>query len=182
MKKVLAICGSTRQISSNLQLIDAIKAMYIDRLEITLSNGIGTLPQFNPDELADPGDAVIAFRQQIAEADGVLICTPEYAMGVPGTLKNAIDWTVSTSEFSKKPVALITASTLGQKAHHALLNTLEVIECVISELLISYVQTKVKNSQVVDEDTKQQIDILIDSFIQNMNDHDSETDLTTAIA
>ena len=182
MKKILAICGSTRERSSNLQLIEAIKKDYEGELEIILSANIATLPQFNPDDLAEPGDAVIAFRQQIAEADGVLICTPEYAMGVPGALKNAIDWTVSTSEFSKKPVALITASTLGQKAHHALLNTLEVIECVISELLISYVQTKVRNSQVVDEDTKQQVDVLIDSFIQNMNDHDSETDLTTATA
>ncbi|RYE22447.1 MAG: NAD(P)H-dependent oxidoreductase [Sphingobacteriales bacterium] len=173
MKKVLAICGSTRERSSNLQLIEAIKASYETQLEINLSANIGTLPQFNPDDLGEPGEAVSLFRQQINNADGVLICTPEYAMGVPGALKNAIDWTVSTCEFSNKPVALITASTLGEKGHRALLNTLEVIEADIAELLISYIQTKVKQGQVTDEATNEQIMALMDSFMNKMNAHDS---------
>lgn len=181
MKKVLAICGSTRQTSSNLQLIEAVKTMYHRKIEIISSDGIGGLPQFNPDDLSDPGEAVLAFRKQISDADGVLICTPEYAMGVPGALKNAIDWTVSTCEFSKKPVALITASTLGQKAHTALLNTLEVIEAVVSELLISYIQTKIKDSQIIDEPTKQQVDALMTNFIENMNTNDTGTNSATTI-
>ncbi len=181
MKQVLAICGSTRKTSGNLQLIEAVKAMYNGKVEIISSEGIGGLPQFNPDDLADPGDAVLAFRQQIQNADGVLICTPEYAMGVPGALKNAIDWTVSTCEFSKKPVALITASTLGQKAHGALLNTLEVIEAVISELLISYIQTKIRDSQIVDETTKQQVDALMTNFIENMNANDARKNSATTV-
>ena len=62
------------------------------------------------------------------DADGVIICTPEYAHGVPGSLKNAIDWTVGTGEFSGKPTMLITASTDGKNGHKALLETLKVIE------------------------------------------------------
>jgi chromate reductase len=81
-------------------------------------------------------------------ADGILICTPEYAMGVPGSLKNAIDWTVSSMEFHQKPTALITASSVGQKGHQALLETLMVIEAQMveeSKLVIPFIRTKVND-------------------------------------
>ncbi len=58
----------------------------------------------------NPPEAVLAFRKQIAAADGVLICTPEYVFTLPGSLKNALEWCVSTTIFSQKPTGLITAS------------------------------------------------------------------------
>src|SRR6476659_8819143 len=132
VKKVLAICGSTRKTSSNLNLINAIADLTKEKFEIRIFGGLSDVPHFNPDlDNETPPDAVKIFRNQLKEVDGVLICTPEYAMGVPGTLKNAIDWTVSSCEFSHKPVALITASSDGQKAHASLLDTLRVIESQI---------------------------------------------------
>jgi chromate reductase len=113
----------------------------------------------------------------LKEADGILICTPEYAMGVPGSLKNAIDWTVSSMEFSHKPVALITASSSGQKAHYSLLETLRVIESEIpvdSQLLISFVKTKVKDDKIIDSDTLQQVRKLINSLVKSI-DQKNET-------
>ena len=111
---------------------------------------------------------MIAFRNELKQADGILICTPEYAMGVPGTLKNAIDWTVSSCEFSKKPVALITASSLGEKGHASLLETLKIIESDITEetqLRISYAKTKISQAGViVDEATKREVVSLLDAF------------------
>jgi NAD(P)H-dependent FMN reductase len=92
-------------------------------------------------------------------------------MGVPGTLKNAIDWTVSSMEFSHKPVALITASTAGQKGHQSLINTLKIIEADMpddSQLLISYVKTKVKDDKIIDPQTLQQIKKLISSMINSI--------------
>jgi NAD(P)H-dependent FMN reductase len=92
-------------------------------------------------------------------------------MGVPGTLKNAIDWTVSSMEFSKKPVALITASSMGQKAHESLLETLRIIESSITEntqLLISHVRTKLSEGKISDEDTLKKILLLISSFESEM--------------
>ena len=90
------------------------------------------------------------------------------AMGVPGTLKNAIDWTVSSMEFSHKPVALITASSVGQKAHLSLLETLKVIESDIpetSQLLVSFVKTKINNDKIIDPATLSQVKNLVDSLI-----------------
>lgn len=93
--------------------------------------------------------------------------------GVPGTLKNALDWTVSSCEFSHKPVALITASTSGEKAHASLLGTLNVIEAKIgkqSQLLIQFAKTKVNDKNAItDNTTLTSIKELIDSFIDTMN-------------
>ena len=97
-------------------------------------------------------------------------------MGVPGTLKNAIDWTVSSLEFSHKSVALFTASTAGQKVHRSLLATLKVIEADIlrnSQLLISHVKTKVKDDKITDpitlNEVKKVIASLIDTIDNNQN-------------
>ena len=110
-KKILAISGSTRQLSTNLSLIHAIIELFSD-LDINIFQGLSDIPHFNPDlDTDDPPKNVSRFRNQLSEADGILICTPEYAMGVPGTLKNAIDWTVSSMEFLHKPVAFIIQQT-----------------------------------------------------------------------
>ena len=152
-KKILAISGSTRQKSSNNDLIQAL--IRLSPHHITIFKGIDELPHFNPDLDIEPApEKIAAFRQQLREADAILICTPEYAMGVPGTLKNAIDWIVSSCEFSHKPTALITASSLGQKAHASLLETLKIIETRITDdtqLVISHIKTKISfNGEITD--------------------------------
>lgn len=168
--KVLAICGSTRQSSSNLSIIEKIKELFSEELEVQLFEGLLEIPPFNPDWDNDhPPQKVTDFRSQLKEANGILICTPEYAMGVPGTLKNAIDWTVSSMEFSKKPVALITASSVGENGHRSLLETLHVIESDLpesSQLLISFVKTKVKGGKIVDMVTLKQIKEVVASLVE----------------
>lgn len=173
-KKVLAICGSTRNKSTNLNFIHAIASLSSQSLEINIYGGLAALPHFNPDLDTDtPPAEVTEFRRLLTEADGVLICTPEYAMGVPGTLKNALDWTVSSCEFSHKPLALITASTSGAKAHESLLGTLKMIEAEIGEktqLLISFAKTKVNhNAEITDKATLMAIEELIREFISAIN-------------
>jgi NAD(P)H-dependent FMN reductase len=172
-KRILAISGSIRANSTNLNLINAIIELYSDQLDIKVFEGLAAIPHFNPDlETDNPPEAVASFRNQLLEMDGILICTPEYAMGVPGTLKNAIDWTVSSMEFSHKPVALITASSAGQKAHLSLLETLKVIESdipVSSQLLISFVKTKVKDNKIVDPATLEMVKDLVQSLIQTID-------------
>ena len=172
-KKILAIPGSTRQSSTNLNLIKAISDLFAEKLVVKIFQGLSDIPHFNPDlDTENPPKNVLEFRSQLKEADGILICTPEYAMGVPGTLKNAIDWTVSSMEFSGKPVALITASSSGQKAHLSLLDTLKVIESDIpenSQLLISFVKTKVKEDKITDIDTLEKVKQLIGSLLNTIN-------------
>ena len=167
--QVVAISGSTRQQSTNHNLLQAIAQLANDQFSVLFFDGLESLPQFNPDYALDNvPQQVEAFRQLLDKADGILLCTPEYAHGVPGSLKNAIDWTVSTNQFYHKPTALITASTDGSYAHKALLETLQVIEAAsVAELqlLISFAQTKVtKQYQVTDEPTLVQVQQLINRF------------------
>ena len=174
LKKILVISGSIRESSTNLNLINAIIRLYRRRLDFSFFQGLSAIPPFNPDlDRKDPPANVSDFRRQLNEADGVLICTPEYAMGVPGTLKNAIDWTVSSMEFSHKPVALITASSSGQKGHQSLLETLQVIESDIpasSQLLIPFAQTKIKNDVITDTDTLDGVKKIMDSLINTIGE------------
>ncbi|HEY4108716.1 NADPH-dependent FMN reductase [Puia sp.] len=141
---------------------------------IDLYDAIGRLPYFDPG-LIDEGvpQEVIAFREKLAGADGVLICTPEYAHGVVGSLKNAIDWTVATADFSHKPTVLITASTDGRFGHAALLETLRVIEAESIDrlnLLIPYVRTKVgPDGKITDAGTLEAVKQLMAVFMQTMN-------------
>ena len=174
-KKILAICGSTRKDSSNHRLIRAIADLVADTMQLTLYDGLTDLPHFNPDQGDDHEPrAVHAFRQAIRDADGLLICTPEYAHGVPGSLKNAIDWTISTGDFSHKPTVLITASTDGRLGHAALLETLKVIEAENIDglqLLVPFIRTKVgEDDTITDAATLTAVKQLMQDFLATMNE------------
>lgn len=173
-KRVKAICGSTRKKSTNLNLLYAIKELSRDYFDITIFESIDLIPHFNPDlDNESPPTEVIRFRKELREANAILICTPEYAMGVPGTLKNAIDWTVSSMEFSKKPTALITASSLGEKGHASLLETLQVVEADITsntQLIIPFAKTKInQENKITDGKTLGEVVSLLKSLNQRLN-------------
>ncbi len=173
-KKIIAISGSTRTNSTNLNLIRAIETLTAERFDMVIFNEIASIPHFNPDlDTPEAPAAVTDFRNKLREADGILICTPEYAMGVPGSLKNAIDWTVSSCEFSHKPTALITASSVGQKGHAALMETLKIIEATITsdtQLIVPFAKTKVNaGNQITDEKTLGEILALLNAFEVLMN-------------
>jgi chromate reductase, NAD(P)H dehydrogenase (quinone) len=106
--QILAISGSLRIKSSNTTVLQAAKILAPEAVNIKLYSELTNLPHFNPDLDQEPlPDSIISLRQQIKLSDGVLISSPEYAHGVPGSLKNALDWLVSSIEFPGKPVALI---------------------------------------------------------------------------
>lgn len=151
IKQILAISGSLRNTSSNTNVLKACAALAPDDVRITLYEGLDKLPYFSPEldgEGAVPAATVLDLRQQLKKADAVIFCTPEYAFGVPGVLKNALDWIVSSGEFYDKPTAVISASPLatgGDKANASLVQTLTVMSAMIKEgnkLLISIVRTK----------------------------------------
>lgn len=110
---------------------------------IELYSGVGTLPHFNDPQ--DIPESVVDFRIKIRNAHAVLIVTPEYAFGVPGSLKNALDWTVSSGEFIDKPVGLVTASSQGEHGHAALLLILKAISARVvpqATRLIPFVRSR----------------------------------------
>src|SRR5689334_18737809 len=115
--KILALSGSLRAASSNSALLRAAAALAPPGMDFTFyDHQIGALPYFSPDldsEGMTPPPAVAEFRALLAGADGVLISCPEYAHGVPGAFKNALDWIVSSGSLSGKPTAVLMASPSG---------------------------------------------------------------------
>ena len=171
MKKILAISGSLRASSTNLTIIKQIAEMFSDKINVAVYEGLANLPHFNPDlESAAPVAEVADFRRRIREADGVLICTPEYVFSIPGALKNALEWTVGTNDFDGKPTALITASSLGEKTHESLFLVLKTIGAKLTEntaLLISGARTKVNSTgKLADAVAIEAINLLIETFLQ----------------
>jgi len=173
---ILAISGSLRKGSSNSIIINTLAGMAPENVSVTEYTGLADLPHFNPELDADNTPASVSdLRKQLAAAAGVLICTPEYAFGVPGALKNALDWTVSSGEFVDKPTALITASSSGQYAHASLQLTLGAISAKLSEdatLLISFIRTKVNSDGTITNpevlaSLQKVLDMLIDTIDQS---------------
>jgi chromate reductase len=125
--RIIAISGSLRSGSSNTVLLRTAAAIAPRDMSIDLYDGIDRLPFFNPDLDGDEVPAAVeSFRAEMRSAHGLLICSPEYAHGVPGVLKNALDWLVGATrgEIVDKPVALINASPRATHAQASLVDTL----------------------------------------------------------
>jgi chromate reductase, NAD(P)H dehydrogenase (quinone) len=174
--KILAISGSLRVTSSNTAILRSIAKLAPSNIQFSIYDGLGNLPHFNP-ELDD--DKVISlvqdWRDLISESDGIIFCTPEYAHGLPGVLKNGLDWIVSSGEFMDKPTAVISASPSidgGVRANDALVQTLRVMMAKITEeriLCIPAVSAKLNGDEVTDPLTKQSLMSLLDNLIR-LND------------
>ena len=144
--QLLAISGSLRSHSSNATLLQAAARLAPAGVAITLAPSVGELPHFNPDldgEGDEPPAPVAEFRVRLRAADGVLICAPEYIHGVPGALKNALDWVASTGDLVGKPVALINASATSFHAQAALVETLTVLMAAVTATRIPLRSNKV---------------------------------------
>ena len=133
MIKILGLSGSLRAASINSMLLRAVAKLAPPRMEVTVFQGLGELPLFNPDLEANPPATVIAFFQAVAEADALLIASPEYAHGVSGTIKNALDWLVGFEPFAAKFVAVLNALPRAYIADLALRETLQTMAAIIVE-------------------------------------------------
>lgn len=137
--KILAISGSLRSVSKNTVLLRVASSLAPKGVDITLYEGMGDIPLFNPD-LEDLGEApgpVLELRAQVQAAAGVFICSPEYAHGVSGVMKNALDWLVGSGEFTQKPTVLFNAAPGSEHAHTALLETLRTMGALVTDSKLS---------------------------------------------
>ncbi len=162
--RLAALCGSLRRGSLNAALIDAVARM--DPFEVVRVSTV--LPPFTPDEADTAPPEVLAFRTALQAADAILIATPEYAMGLPGVLKNAIDWTVGSCEFAHKPTALITCTASGEISHPAMIEVLRVLEAGIGEattLLIPHNRAKLRpDGTFIDAEAEQRVRSVIEAL------------------
>ncbi|MGI8530987.1 MAG: NADPH-dependent FMN reductase [Geodermatophilaceae bacterium] len=113
--QLLLISGSTRHGSTNTAALRTAQTAASEGLTAILYDGLADLPAFDPDHDRDPLPSAVAdLRRQIAAADAVLFCAPEYAGGLPGSFKNLLDWTVGGHEIYRKPVAWINVAAEGR--------------------------------------------------------------------
>jgi chromate reductase len=134
--RVLTVSGSLRAVSSNGAVLDALAALAPADLAVVRYAGLADLPAFNPDLDGDGAalpPAVADWRARVAAADALVVCSPEYAHGVPGALKNALDWLVSGPEVPGLPVAVINATTRAHLAHASLVETLRTMSADVVE-------------------------------------------------
>ncbi|WP_257670773.1 NADPH-dependent FMN reductase [Parapedobacter tibetensis] len=168
-KKILGICGSASRNSANLLILNIIAELGKSDFELEISDNLTELPHFKT-ELTEKSvpEKIVGFRNRIANADGIIICTPEYVFSIPSGLKNAIEWCVSTTVFSDKPIGLITASASGIKGHEELKLIMETVQTNFTDettLLIQGIKGKVdKEGKILDKETENELKKFIQSF------------------
>lgn len=151
---ILGISGSLRKASINSALLRAAKRLAPSEVELVIFGGVGDLPLFNPDLETSLPAQVVAFHAAIAEADALLFASPEYAHGVSGAIKNALDWLVSFEPFVGKPVAVLNASPRAHHADSALRETLKTMSAVIVEpasVSIQLLGTKIGEAGMIED-------------------------------
>jgi chromate reductase, NAD(P)H dehydrogenase (quinone) len=168
-KNIFVINGSASGNSVNQKLIDNMVDLSSSDLNLIIFDDLKKLPHFDPELSTDnTPTAIVEFRQAVEDADGILICTPEYIFSIPAGLKNSIEWCVSTTVFSNKPLGLITASLSGQKAHEELqliMKTLMTVFTTETTLLIQGVKGKInEQGEISDPKTAQDLVKFLESF------------------
>lgn len=170
---ILAISGSLRSGSSNHNILSFLGGLTPADVHYYIYDRLVAIPPFDPGlDNEHPPEAVSELRSFINSASGVVICTPEYAFGVPGQLKNMLDWIVSSGSLVDKPVALVTASSVGSHAHEALLLTLGALSAKVTAgatLLIPFIRSKIDvNGNITDEQTQRTLRDVMEVFLKEI--------------
>ena len=156
--KLLALSGSLRRNSCNAAAIRALQMLAPDHIHIDIGS-IGNLPLFNPDRETEVIPEVDKLKSAVKRADGLIIASPEYAHGISGPMKNALDWLIGGTEFPYKPIMLINTSPRSRHAQDALKEVLFTMSGIVVEessvsipLLSSGLDAKgiVKNKNMAD--------------------------------
>ena len=133
--RVLAISGSLRNGSTNTAALEALSRLAPEDVRVLVYQDLARLPPYNPDDdiedQAKP-EPVEALRAIVTACDAIVVASPEYAHGVPGVLKNALDWLVASETFAGKKVILINASP---RAYHAQANLREILATMSARFL-----------------------------------------------
>ncbi len=166
---ILGINGSASKNSSNLAILKIIAEIGKKEFDLTILDDLTELPHFRT-ELTTKNipEQIIELRNQIKNADGIIISTPEYVFSIPSGLKNLIEWCVSEIVFSDKIVGLITASADGKKGHQELKLIMKTVQTHFTDettLLIQGIKGKLNSSgQISDSRTKAELEKFVESF------------------
>lgn len=171
-KVIVALSGSIRNQSSTQNLLESLEEYMPDDVDYIIYDGLQKLPHFNPESDTDaPPVEVQSFRSLLDKADGVVVCTPEYIKGVPGVLKNALEWLVSSANLYTKPLAVITSSGGGADAHQALQLNLSMLNADVANrtLLISGADRKLnEHGELANPEVVHSLKKLIGDLVQRI--------------
>jgi chromate reductase, NAD(P)H dehydrogenase (quinone) len=132
--RVLAISGSLRGASTNRAALEALARLAPEGVKVLVYGDLAKLPPFNPDDDIEDKpkpEPVATLLALVAASDALVIAAPEYAHGIPGALKNALDWLVASETFAGKPTALINTSP---RAFHAQASLREILSTMAARL------------------------------------------------
>ena len=133
--RVLAISGSLRRASTNTAALEALARLAPEGVKVLVYGDLAKLPPFNPDDDIEDKpkpEPVETLRALVDASDALVIAAPEYAHGLPGALKNALDWLVASETFAGKPTALINTSP---RAFHAQASLREILSTMAARLI-----------------------------------------------
>lgn len=131
--RILALSGSLRKASYNTALIESLILLAPKQIEIIYRAGLIELPLFNPDMENPEPSTVTELRNELGQADGLIIASPEYAHGISGVLKNALDWLVNGEEFVYMPVLLFNTSPRAIHAQAALREVVKTMSGIVDD-------------------------------------------------
>ena len=173
--KVVGISGSLRRASWNRRLVESAAKLLPDDVELTIWEGLKGVPPYDEDDDVQPAlPAVADLRRTIAEADAILIATPEYNSSVPGALKNALDWAsrpARTNVLRNKPVAVVGASTGAFGAVWSQAELRKVLAAigarvVEGEVAVGHADRRFdEDGRLADDDLRNQVAEVVDSLV-----------------
>ena len=154
--KLLGISGSLQARSANSELLEVARSVVAPGVEVGRFDSIAAVPAFNPDTDPSPG-VVDEFRALVVAADGLIFATPEYAFGLPGSLKNLLDWLVGTGELYGKRAVILSAAPSVERGVHAradLERTLRAQGAEVLESTTIAVPTSARGHEIDDADIR----------------------------
>ncbi|WP_213276968.1 NADPH-dependent FMN reductase [Chryseobacterium indologenes] len=171
-KKIVVIIGSASENSSNQKLMEQVLEK-IENTDFLMYNNLAVLPHFDT-AITDENipDEVLKIREVIKNSAGVIFSTPEYIFSIPGRLKNMLEWCVSTTIFSDKPVAVITASASGEKGHEELLMILKTLGATTDDkhqALIKGIKGKFDSNGLLESNTFAKVSKLVADFTTSVS-------------
>lgn len=172
--KIAGICGSLREGAYSRALMEAMADLLPEGSEYS-DVDIASIPHYNQDLDTENGPvSVLNSRSLIAKSDAILITLPEFNHGIPGVLKNALDWLsrpAFTSCFTNKPIlfATIAPGPLGGvRAQAQMRETLSCMLCKmlpLPEIAVTFAAQKFPNGKLEDEATKKHLQTVLGSFL-----------------
>jgi chromate reductase len=174
--RVLGIVGSLRKDSWNRKLLLAAAELLPEDVELELWEGLKAVPPYDEDDDGEPAPPpVAALRRAIADADAVLVATPEYNSSVPGQLKNALDWVsrpLATNPLRFKPVAVVGASTGAFGAVWSQAELRKVLAAIGARVIegdvaVGHAPERFDEAgRLVDDDIREQLEEVVDSLVE----------------